>query len=128
MNLPDPQRLEDAQWQLDHATQQLAPLLAILQARLEPPTAAGREAYEQDQLLLRTLRYYFTTNSARMELMQQVQEEMDAEMYAANGRYREMRLERDFAVHEAQTANGRYYQETDLFKTILHRLTPANRA
>lgn len=127
MNLPDPQRLEDAQWQLDHATQQLVPLLVIMQARPEPADPAERTAHEQDQLLLRTLNYFFTVNSANLELLNEVKDEMDAEMRAAQGRYREMKLALDFAIHEAKSANGRYYRETDIFTKLYNRLSPAPR-
>ncbi|GAC1372620.1 MAG: hypothetical protein NVS3B25_07240 [Hymenobacter sp.] len=127
MNLPDEQRLDDAQWQLDHATGLVAPLLAHLQARPEPADPAGRVAYEQDQALLRALRYYFTSVGNRLELLDQVFAEMDAEMHAANGRYRSLRLAHDFALHEAREANRRYYAENDTFNFLLQRLAPSNR-
>lgn len=128
MKLPDQQLLDDSEWQLAHAADLLAPLIASVQERPEPTDPAHRPAYEHDQALLRALRYYVTAVGSRIELLNQTFTEMDDEMHAANGRYREMRLARDFAVHEAQSANARYYKETDIFTALYNRLYPANRA
>lgn len=128
MNLPDEQLLEDSRWQLDYAGDVVAPLFAAIQTRPEPADPHLRAAYEQEQALLRAMQFYFQAVTNRIDLLEQTFDEMDAEMSAANGRYRSMRLTRDFAIHEAQVANARYYQESDIFTALYHRLSPANRA
>lgn len=122
MNLPDQQALDDAHWQLDFATQQLAPHLAELQRRLDLPAPTDpkqRERYEAARNLLNTLSYFFTANEGLLKLLSERDAAMNEEMGAANFRYRQMRLERDFATHEAQHANTRYYAENDLFSALL---------
>ena len=128
MNLPDEQLLEDSRWQLDYAGDLVAPLFAAIQARPEPADPAQRPAYEQEQSLLRALQFYFQAATKRLDLLEQTFDEMDAEMNAANSRYRSMRLAHDFALHEAQVANARYYKETDIFTALYHRLKLTNRA
>jgi|GEM_PF-7046178 len=54
MNLPDPKALEDGALQLDHAADQLGPMIEMLEARCATPPAdpAHRERWEQNVALL----------------------------------------------------------------------------
>lgn len=129
MNLPDPKQLQDAEWQVDHATRKLAPLIRQLQAatETEPTDPAHRPAYELSCRLLRALEGFFQANAYLVELLNQRETEMNEEMAAARFRYNQMGLDRDFYKAECQTLSTRYYAENDLISDLLQRLTkPAN--
>lgn len=120
MNLPDQQVLEDAEWQLAFATQQLSPFLATLQAKTATPPAdpARRAAYDQTCAMLRALSGFFTANEALLKLLKEREDEMNGEMAAANFRYRQMMMERDFALREAQAQSPAHHEVLALLTSL----------
>ncbi|MDO7877345.1 hypothetical protein Q5H93_21550 [Hymenobacter sp. ASUV-10] len=126
MNLPDPRALEDAGWQLDYATEQLAPLVELLELRCaEPPTnPAHRARWEQNAALLRALKIYTGSVSVLHELEAQQVGEMRKEMTEAQLRYTMMGVERDYLKQEVQQLNQRYYDVLDTLIALQDRLPP----
>lgn len=131
MNLPDPKQLQDAQWQLDHASEKLAPFLQRLQqlTETEPTDPAQRARHEQTTALLRALNWYFERTDALIQLLTDREDEMQREMSAAQFKYTAMVAERDWLKVECQELGPRYYAENDLMREILERFkTRANAA
>ena len=126
MNLPNPHRLEDAALQLAYATEQLAPLLEMLDLRCEaPPTdPAHRPRYAQNMALLRTLKAYFPAVANLLDLQGEQVAEMRQEMGAAQFNFTQMGTERDYLKAELQQANQRYYDALDTLTSLQNRLLP----
>lgn len=127
MLLPCPVALEDAAVQLEHAAQQLGPLLEMLALRCEaaPTNPAHRPRWEQNTALLRGLKSYFAAVANSQTLHEQQVSEMRTEMSAAQLRYTEMGVERDYLKNELQQANGRYYSALDTLTALLPRYAHA---
>lgn len=124
MNLPDPKLVEDAEWQLKHATEKLAPHLEALQAlAAEHPGPRADKALA----LLRALAGYFESVDTLTTLLSARETEMNEEMARAEFIFRQMRLDRDFYLREAQVMSERYYHEQGVFARI-QPLLPAQPA
>lgn len=125
MNLPSQTALEDAEAQLEYAAGLAAPLVELLQHRTDtPPTdPAHRPRYEQNCALLSALSGYFAAVSHLAATHGQQVREMRQEMGAAQFRYNQMGIERDYLKAELQQANARYYANLDLFTALEARLS-----
>lgn len=124
MNLPDPKLVEDAEWQLKHATDKLAPHLeALAQLAAQNPGPRADKA----TALLRALSGYFESVDALTTLLSARETEMNEEMARAEFIFRQMRLDRDFYQREAQVISERYYSEQTIFASIIP-LLPAQPA
>lgn len=115
MNLPDPQLLQDAEWQLAHATKLLTESLPILRnvTASEPKNPAFRGPYEDYCRLHKSLQLYCTRAEALIELLGQRETEMNQEMGEAKFRYSQMGHELDYWKAEARNQQARYYAEVD---------------
>jgi hypothetical protein len=126
MNLPSQTALEDAAVQLEYAAQQLAPLVEMLALRCEqPPTnPAHRPRWEQNTALLRALKNYFGAVANAQTLHDEQVDEIRKEMGAAQFRYAQLGVERDYLKTEMQQMNQRYYASLDLLTTFQTRFAP----
>lgn len=115
LNLPDPLQLQDAEWQLAHATKMLAESLPILKAvtASEPKNPAMRAAHEGYCRLYKNLQAYSARAQALIELLTQREAEMNAEMAEAKFRYNQMGLDLEYHRAEAAEQRRRYYAEVD---------------
>lgn len=115
MNLPDPQLLQDAEWQLAHATKKLTDALPILRkvVATQPKSPAFREPHEAYCLLYKNLQTYCARAEALIELLGQREAEMNQEMGEARFRYSQMGHELDYWKAEAHAQRRRYYAEVD---------------
>lgn len=130
MTLPSPTALEDAAVQLEYAARCLSPLLEMLTLRCEaPPTnPTNRPRWEQNNALLRALKSYSAAvANAQTQHDEQVQA-MRAEMGAAQFRYTELGVERDYLLCELREANGRYYTALDTLTALESRFAPHSHA
>jgi hypothetical protein len=127
MNLPSKTALEDSEAQLQYAATKLAPLIEMLQLRTEsqPTDPVQWPRYEADRALLSAMSHYFTAVDNLAETHGQQVREMRKEMSAAQMRYTQMGIERDYYQAELQQANRRYYANLDLFTTLQNRFPNA---
>ncbi|MBO2009203.1 hypothetical protein [Hymenobacter negativus] len=120
MNLPSKTALEDSEAQLQHAATKLGPLIEMLQLRTEsqPADPVQWPRYEADRALLSAMGHYFVAVDNLAQTHGQQVREMRKEMSAAQMRYTQMGIERDYYKTELQQANKRYYANLDLFTTL----------